>query len=126
MHKEKFETQNAPAAVGPYSQAIRTGDFLFLSGQIGIDPTIKRIVDGGIEAQAHQVLKNVSAVLENVGLSMDHVVKTTVFLKDMTHFKIVNDIYSQYFKSPFPARSAIAVQGLPLSAEIEIEAIATF
>jgi len=110
--------------VGPYSQAIRTGNFLFLSGQIGINPETKTLVDGGVEPQAHQIFKNIKAVLSEAGAKIDDVVKATLFLKDMGDFKRVNEIYARQFKPPFPARSAIAVKDLPLSVDIEIEVIA--
>lgn len=124
MDKQVIETPNAPGAVGPYSQAIKTGNFIFLSGQIGIDPQVNKVVDGGVEAQARQIFKNIKAVLQEAGLSMKNVVKATVFLKDMANFKKVNDIYAQHFEPPFPARSAVAVRDLPLSVDIEIEVIA--
>jgi len=124
MNKQVIATANAPAAVGPYSQAIKTGDFLFLSGQIGIDPETKALVPGGVEAQAKQIFKNIAAVLEKAGASLENVVKATVFLKDMSDFIKVNQIYAQHFKLPYPARSAVAVKELPLSADIEIETIA--
>ena len=124
MNKQAIETTNAPGAVGPYSQAIKTGNFLFLSGQIGIDPVTNKLVDGGVEAQANQVFKNISAVLKEAGTALQNVVKATVFLKDMADFKKVNEIYAHYFEPPFPARSAVAVKELPLSVDIEIEVIA--
>jgi 2-iminobutanoate/2-iminopropanoate deaminase len=124
MDKQVIETQNAPEAVGPYSQAIKTGNFIFLSGQIGIDPQAKKLVEGGVEAQARQIFKNVSAVLKEAGASLQNVVKATVFLKDMADFKRVNEIYAAHFDRPYPARSAVAVKELPLSVDIEIEVIA--
>jgi len=124
MNKQAIETKNAPGAVGPYSQAIKTGNFLFLSGQIGIDPQTKKLVEGGIEAQTKQVFKNIKAVLAEAGADLENVVKATVFLKDMADFKRVNEIYAQHFQPPFPARSAVAVKELPLSVDIEIEVIA--
>jgi 2-iminobutanoate/2-iminopropanoate deaminase len=125
MNKQAIETTNAPGAVGPYSQAIKTGNFLFLSGQIGIDPVTNKLVDGGVEAQANQVFKNINAVLKEAGTALQNVVKATVFLKDMADFKKVNEIYAHHFEPPFPARSAVAVKELPLSADIEIEVIAS-
>jgi 2-iminobutanoate/2-iminopropanoate deaminase len=124
MKKEAIVTTNAPGAVGPYSQAIKSGNFLFCSGQIGIDPVTKKIVDGGVTAQAEQIFKNIKAVLEAAGASMQNIVKATVFLKDMGDFKTVNEIYAGQFEQPFPARSAVAVKELPLSVDIEIEVIA--
>lgn len=122
--KKAIVTDRAPAAVGPYSQAIKTGNFLFLSGQIGIDPETKSLVEGGVEPQAEQIFKNIREVLAEAGAEIDDVVKATVFLKDMGDFKRVNDIYARQFKPPFPARSAVAVKELPLSVDIEIEVIA--
>jgi 2-iminobutanoate/2-iminopropanoate deaminase len=124
MNKQAIETTNAPGAVGPYSQAIKTGNFLFLSGQVGMNPGTNKVVEGGVEAQAKQIFKNISAVLEQAGASLQHVVKATVFLKDMADFKRVNEIYAQHFQKPYPARSAVAVKELPLSVDIEIEVIA--
>lgn len=124
MDKQIIETKDAPEAVGPYSQAIRTDNFIFLSGQIGIDPQTKQLVEGGVEAQAKQIFKNIQAVLKEAGLGLQNVVKATVFLKDMADFKKVNEIYAAHFEPPFPARSAVAVKELPLSVDIEIEVIA--
>jgi 2-iminobutanoate/2-iminopropanoate deaminase len=125
MDKQVIETKDAPEAVGPYSQAIRTGNFIFLSGQIGIDPQVKRVAAGGVEAQAKQIFKNIKAVLKKAGLDLQNVVKATVFLKDMADFKKVNEIYAAHFQPPYPARSAVAVKDLPLSVDIEIEVIAS-
>ncbi len=124
MSKQAIVTAAAPGAVGPYSQAIKSGNLIFLSGQIGIDPQTKTLVSGGVEAQAQQVFKNIKAVLAEAGANINQVVKATVFLKEMTDFAKVNAIYSTHFEPPFPARSAVAVKGLPLSADIEIEVIA--
>lgn len=124
MKKEAIVTTNAPGAVGPYSQAIKSGNFLFCSGQIGIDPAVGKLVEGGVTAQTEQVFKNIKAVLEAAGVTMENVVKATVFLKDMADFKIVNEIYAKQFEPPFPARSAVAVRDLPLFVDIEIEVIA--
>jgi len=124
MKKEAVVTSNAPGAVGPYSQAIKSGNLLFCSGQIGIDPAVGKLVEGGVVAQAEQVFKNIRAVLEAAGATMENVVKATVFLKDMADFKTVNEIYARQFEPPFPARSAVAVRDLPLYVDIEIEVIA--
>lgn len=123
--KEKtvIETNNAPGAVGPYSQAIMTGNLLFTSGQLPIDPATGKMVEGSISDRAHQVIKNLSAVIEAAGAKLDDVVKTTVFLSDIGDFQEVNAVYAEYFSSPFPARSAFQVAALPLGADIEIEAI---
>ena len=124
MDKQVIETKDAPEAVGPYSQAIRTGNFIFLSGQIGIDPQSGKLVEGGVAAQAKQIFKNIQAVLKEAGLGLQNVVKATVFLKDMADFKTVNEIYAAHFEPPYPARSAVAVKDLPLYVDIEIEVIA--
>ncbi|NIM15291.1 MAG: hypothetical protein GTO45_39055 [Candidatus Aminicenantes bacterium] len=124
MDKQVIETTNAPAAVGPYSMAIKTGNFIFLSGQVGLDLETMKLVDGGVEAQAKQIFKNIKAVLAEAGATLQNVVKATVFLKDMADFKRVNEVYAQHFEPPFPARSAVAVRELPLSVDIEIEVIA--
>lgn len=119
-----ISTTKAPAAIGPYSQAIEVGNLVFCSGQIPIVPETGNIVEGGIEEQAHQALKNVSNLLEAAGLSMKNVVKTSVFLADMGDFATVNSIYAQYFSEPYPARSAVAVKTLPKNVMIEVEVIA--
>jgi len=123
MEKIQLHSDNAPAAVGPYSQGIRWGNLLFLSGQLGLDPVQKKMVEGGVEAQTRQIFKNIAAVLATVDAELDNIVKATVFLKDMGDFKTVNTIYETMFKKPFPARSAFAVKQLPLDADVEIEVI---
>lgn len=125
MNKQAYETKSAPAPVGPYSHAIKSGNLVFLSGQIGIDPAAAKIVEGGVEAQTKQVFKNIKAVLNEAGADFANIVKVTVFLKDMADFKKVNYIYAQHFEKPFPARSAVGVKELPLGADIEIEVIAS-
>ena len=117
-------TPKAPGAIGPYSQAIRTGGFVYTSGQLPIDPATGTFPEGGIEAQTHQSLTNVQAILEAAGLSMKNVVKTTVFLADMSDFAAMNAVYATFFEAPFPARSAVAVKTLPKNALIEIEVVA--
>jgi 2-iminobutanoate/2-iminopropanoate deaminase len=124
MKKQVVSSADAPRALGPYSQAVRCGNLLFLSGQVGIDPQSGKLVEGGVEAQARQVFKNMAAVLAAAGLDCGCLLKTTVFLKDMAHFKAVNEIYAGHVPEPYPARSAVAVKELPLAAEVEIEAIA--
>ena len=119
-----ISTQKAPAAIGPYSQAIQVGNLVFASGQIPINPLTGNIVEGGIREQTHQVLANVKAVLEAAGLSLGNVVKTTVFLADINDFAEVNTIYGTYFTEPYPARSAVSVKALPKGALIEIEVVA--
>lgn len=116
-------TPNAPAAIGPYSQAQIVGNLVYTSGQIGLDPATGILAEG-IEAQAHQVFKNLTALLEAAGSSMSKVVKTTVFIKDMNDFGTVNGIYAQYFTEPFPARSCVEVARLPKDCLVECEVIA--
>ena len=123
--KKVIATSNAPSAIGPYSQAIAAGDFLYVSGQIPIDPATGNIVEGGIQAQSRQSLTNVKAILEEAGLTMDAVLKTTVFLSDMNNFAAMNEVYATFFtEGSFPARSAVEVARLPKDALVEIEAIA--
>ena len=122
--KVKVQTENAPAAIGPYSQAIKANGFVFLSGQIPIDPKTGQFVDGGIREQTEQVLKNLSAVLQASGSSLDQVVKTTVFLADMQDFASMNEVYGTFFRENPPARATVAAAGLPRNARVEIEAIA--
>jgi len=117
-------TPNAPGAIGPYSQAVRAGDFVFLSGQIPLDPGTGQLVAGGIAEQTHQVLKNLGAVLEAAGSSYAGVVKTTVYLADMGEFSAMNEIYGTYFLSPAPARATVQAARLPRDVRVEIDAIA--
>jgi 2-iminobutanoate/2-iminopropanoate deaminase len=124
MKREIIATAEAPAAVGPYSQAVRVGDFVFTAGQIPLDPATGRIVEGGIEVQTRQALTNVSAVLQAAGTSLDNVVKTTVFLADIGEFQAMNGVYAEFFGAAPPARSAVQVAALPLGARVEIEAMA--
>jgi 2-iminobutanoate/2-iminopropanoate deaminase len=123
MKKTIVSTNKAPAAVGPYSQAVVTGSLLFTSGQLPIDPATGKIPDTDIQDHAHIVLKNLSAIALEAGTSLDNAVKATVFLSDIADFAAVNEIYAQYFNAPFPARSAFQVAALPLGADIEVEAI---
>ena len=122
--KTVISTTNAPAAIGPYSQAIRIGNFVFTSGQIPIDPATGSFVEGGIKEQTRQSLLNVKAVLNEAGTTMDHVIKTTVFMADMNDFAEMNSVYAEFFNAPYPARSAVAVKTLPKGALVEIEVIA--
>ena len=124
MGKRVIQTEKAPKAIGPYSQAIQAGNLLFLSGQIPIDPTTGELVKGDIQKQTRQILQNIKGVLESQKLKMEDVVKVTIFLKDMGNFNQVNEIYSGYFPSSPPARSTLEVAKLPRDAGIEIEAIA--
>jgi 2-iminobutanoate/2-iminopropanoate deaminase len=123
MAKEIISTKNAPGAVGPYSQGVRVGNLVFTAGQVAIDPAVGKLVGEDAPAQADQALRNLKAVLEAAGSSLDKVVKTTVFLKSMADYKGVNEVYARYFTQNPPARSAVEVAGLPLGALVEIEAI---
>lgn len=118
-----ISTELAPQAIGPYSQAIRVGDFIFTSGQVPIDPAINQMIEGDIAAQTRRVLLNIRAILEAAGSSMSRVVKTTVFLTSMDHFSAMNAVYAEFFPENPPARSTFAVVGLPRNALIEIETI---
>lgn len=122
--KKIISTNDAPAAIGPYSQAIRVGQFVFTSGQIPLDPKSGNIVEGDISAQARRVLDNLTAVLKAENLTMGHIIKTTIFLTDMNDFAKVNEIYGSYFTEQPPARSTVAVAALPKGARVEIECIA--
>ena len=124
MGKKIIATQNAPAAVGPYSQGVKVGDIVFTAGQIAIDPAAGKIVEGAIVEQTHQVMRNLQAILVAAGTSLDNVAKTTVFLQDMDDFKDMNQVYAQYFEGAPPARSTVQVSKLPLGVLVEIEAIA--
>jgi 2-iminobutanoate/2-iminopropanoate deaminase len=119
-----ISTEKAPAAIGPYSQAIQVGNLVYTSGQIPIDPATGMIVTGGIKEQTLQSLTNVKAILEEVGLTMSNVLKTTVFMADMGDFADMNSVYAEFFTEPYPARSAVAVKTLPKGALVEIEVIA--
>ena len=121
--KTRVQTENAPAAIGPYSQAIKAGGFVYVSGQIPIDPKSGEFVPGGIKEQTEQVLKNLSAVLNAAGSSLEQVVKTTVFLADMAEFAAMNEVYAQFFAGDAPARATVAAAGLPRNARVEIEAV---
>jgi 2-iminobutanoate/2-iminopropanoate deaminase len=119
-----ISTKKAPAAIGPYSQAIRVGNLVYTSGQIPIDPATGAFAEGGIKEQTRQSLNNVKAILEEEGLAMDNVVKTTVFMADMGDFADMNSVYAEFFTEPYPARSAVAVKTLPKGALVEIEVVA--
>jgi 2-iminobutanoate/2-iminopropanoate deaminase len=121
---EIISTEKAPAAIGPYSQAVKTGNLIYTSGMIPIDPATGTLVDGGIEVQAERTLMNVKALLEASGSSMDKVIKTVVFIKNMDDFAKVNEIYAKFFTSNYPARSCVEVARLPKDVLIEMEAIA--
>ena len=124
MSKKAINTEKAPKAIGPYSQAIQVGNFTYTSGQLPINPTTGAFPEGGIKEQTRQSLCNIQAILEEAGLTMSNVVKTTVFLADMNDFADMNTIYAEFFTQPYPARSAVAVKTLPKNALVEIEVVA--
>ena len=121
-----ISTKKAPAAIGPYSQVIQVGSLIYTSGQIPIDPATGNFVEGGIKEQTRQSLTNIQAILEEAGLTMANVVKTTVFMADMNDFADMNSVYAEFFTEPYPARSAVAVKTLPKGALVEIEVVAGF
>lgn len=122
--REAVRTDRAPSAIGPYSQAVRAGEWLFISGQIPLDPATGEMVQGDIAAQARRVLDNVGAILDASNASFDHVVRTTVFLADLADFSAMNEVYGSYFRAPAPARSTVQVARLPRDARLEIDVIA--
>lgn len=124
MSKQIVNTANAPAPIGPYSQAVRAGNFLFISGQVAINPQSQEVVAGSIQAEAEQVMLNLQAILEEAGMNFSNVVKTTIFLTSMNSFAAVNEVYSNYFNADFPARETVAVAGLPKNVNVEISMVA--
>ncbi|HXK72298.1 MAG: RidA family protein [Clostridia bacterium] len=126
MKKKIIKVSGCPEAVGPYSQAVRANDLLFVSGNLPIDVETGKITEGGIELQTHMVLKNISKLLDGAGLQLSDIIKTTIFIKDMNDFAKVNSVYSEYFTSDYPARSTVEVSRLPKDALIEIECIAKY
>ncbi|MES2621421.1 MAG: RidA family protein [Bacteroidota bacterium] len=124
MSKQIIKTNQAPAAIGPYSQAVKTGNLLFVSGQIPLDPETSNIIASGIEAETHRVMKNISAILEAADYSFNHIVKTSIFLKSMDDFAKVNEVYASYFTADFPARETVEVSKLPKGVNVEISVIA--
>ena len=122
--REIVKTESAPAAIGPYSQAVRAGSFVFASGQIPLDPKTGQFVEGGVAEQTEQVMRNLTAVLEAAGTGLDRVVKTTVFLADMNDFALMNEVYGRYFQENPPARATVQAARLPRDARVEIEVIA--
>lgn len=124
MEKRILASNNIPPAVGPYSQAVRAGDYIFCSGIIGLSPETKQLEQDTFEAEVRQVMSNLRTLLEDVGSGLEHVLKTTVFLADIEQFPVFNEIYAEYFESDPPARSTVQVAALPLGAQIEVEAIA--
>jgi 2-iminobutanoate/2-iminopropanoate deaminase len=123
--RQAVSSEAAPRAIGPYSQAIRAGSLIFVSGQIPLDPATGAMVEGDIGAQTHRVFANLRAILEAAGASFDHVVRTTIYLADMNDFAAVNEIYGAYFSSPFPARATVQAARLPRDARVEIDLIAS-
>jgi 2-iminobutanoate/2-iminopropanoate deaminase len=124
--RQAVSTPSAPKAIGPYSQAIRAGSLLFVSGQVPIDPATGQIVNGDIAAQTHRVFQNIGEILKAGGASFDHVVRTTVFLADMDDFSAMNEAYATYFTAPAPARATVQVSRLPKDARVEIDVVASF
>ena len=122
--KKNINTNAAPAAIGPYSQAIEANGMVFVSGQLPVDPATSNFAEGGIKELTRQSLTNMQAILKEAGLTLDNVVKTTVFLADMADFAEMNEVYAEFFSAPFPARSAVAVKTLPKGARVEVECIA--
>ena len=123
MTKEIISTENAPQAIGPYSQAVKAGNLMFISGQIPLDPKTGDLVSESIEDQAKQVLDNVKSICEASGNSLDDIVKISIFLTDLSNFSVVNDVMKEYFSEPYPARATVEVSGLPLGVNVEIGAI---
>jgi reactive intermediate/imine deaminase len=123
MGKQIISTADAPGAIGIYSQAVKVGNTVWVSGQIPLDPATQELVAGGIEAQIHQVFRNLKAIVTAAGAGFDDVVKATVFLTDLSHFALVNKIMAEYFRQPYPARAAVGVSALPRGAQIEVECI---
>ena len=123
MSRTPIHSDDAPSAIGTYSQAMRTGNLVFLSGQIPLDPATMTVVEGDFEARAHRVFQNLKAVADAAGASLDHAVKVTIFLTDLANFATVNELMAQYFNQPYPARAAVGVASLPKGVDIEAEAI---
>lgn len=120
MSKQIIHTSKAPAPIGPYSQAVKANDFLFISGQVAINPQTNEVVTGGAASETRQVMQNLNAILKEANLSFQHVIKTTIFLSDMNLFAEVNEVYATYFNGDFPARETVAVKGLPKNVNVEI------
>jgi reactive intermediate/imine deaminase len=123
LSRTPIHSDDAPSAIGTYSQAMRTGNLVFLSGQIPLDPATMTVVEGDFEARAHRVFQNLKAVADAAGASLDHAVKVTIFLTDLANFATVNEVMAQYFNQPYPARAAVGVASLPKGVDIEAEAI---
>jgi len=122
--KKIIHTTQAPTPLGPYSQAIKVGDVLYVSGQVGIDPNTHEVIQDDLDGETHQVMKNIQAILHAADMDFNHIIKTTIFLADMDHYASVNDIYGSYFSTDFPAREAIEVARLPKNVNVEISVIA--
>ena len=125
MPKQIIQTEKAPAPIGPYSQAVKAGSFLFISGQVAFDPATSEIISGSIAEETHRVMKNLEAILHAAHLTFEHVAKTTIFLSDMNLFVAVNEVYGSYFNGDYPARETVAVKGLPKNVNVEISMIAS-
>ena len=123
--KQIIQTEKAPKPIGPYNQAVKAGDFLFISGQVAIDPATNELINGSIKDETHRVMKNLEAILHEAYLTFQHAVKTTIFLSDMNLFAEVNEVYGSYFSGDFPARETVAVKGLPKGVNVEISIIAS-
>jgi reactive intermediate/imine deaminase len=123
MSKEIISTAEAPSAIGPYSQAVRVGNTIWVSGQIPLDPATKELVSGDIEAQIRRVFENLKIIVLAAGASLDEVVKVNIFLIDLSHFALVNKVMAEYFRAPYPARAAVGVAALPRGAQVEVECI---
>lgn len=124
MRKQIINTPNAPAPIGPYNQAVQAGNWLFISGQVAIIPATGEVITSGIKDEAVQVMKNLKAILTEANITFDNIVKTTIFLSDMSFFAEVNDVYGSYFTGDYPARETVAVKGLPKNVNVEISMIA--
>lgn len=120
MSKQTVKTEKAPKPIGPYNQAVKAGDFLFISGQVAINPQTSEVIEGDISAETKQVMENLKAILSEANLTFSHVVKTTIFLSDMNLFSTVNETYGSYFSGDYPARETVAVKGLPKNVNVEI------
>jgi reactive intermediate/imine deaminase len=123
MSKQIISTADAPSAIGPYSQAVRVGNTIWVSGQIPLDPATKELVGGDIEAQTRRVFENLKIIVLAAGASLDEVVKVNIFLIDLSHFALVNKVMAEYFRAPYPARAAVGVASLPRGAQVEVECI---
>jgi 2-iminobutanoate/2-iminopropanoate deaminase len=124
MNKQIINTKNAPAPIGPYNQAVKTGNLLFVSGQVALDPLTGNLLTETIQEETHQVMQNILAILKEAGMDFSNIVKTSIFLSDMALFAAVNEVYASYFEKEFPARETIAVKGLPKNVNVEISVIA--